>query len=108
MEEVMNDSVQRIKFSFEMYRKEVERREENLLKEVYSRFSDQFAKYTVTEEDTREFREKVNRIIADELNNLTKIALREPDGKPDKILEKLEYNQIKMKEKLNRHYELLK
>ena len=30
------------------------------------------------------------------------------EAKPDKILEKLDYNQLKMKEKLHKHYEMLK
>lgn len=87
-----------------MYRKELERREEALLKDVYNKFSDQFAKYAVNEEDTKEFKERMNRMIADEMAGLNKISVRELEGKPDKILEKLEYNQLKMKEKLHRHY----
>jgi len=47
-------------------------------------------------------------MITDELASLAKISIKEAEGKPDKILEKLEYNQLKMKEKLNRHYDLLK
>lgn len=47
-------------------------------------------------------------MITDELASLAKIPIKEAEGKPDKILEKLEYNQLKMKEKLNRHYDLLK
>jgi len=31
-----------------MHRKEIERKEESLLRDVYNRFSEQFAKHTVT------------------------------------------------------------
>lgn len=62
----------------------------------------------MSEEDTKEFKERMNRMIADEMAGLNKISVRDSEGKPDKILEKLEYNQLKMKEKLHRHYELLK
>lgn len=36
------------------------------------------------------------------------VTLVEREEKQDKILEKLDYNQQKMKEKLHKHYELLK
>jgi Mn-dependent DtxR family transcriptional regulator len=86
----------------------LERKEEHLLKDIYDRYSDQLSKYAVTEEDAKDFKEKVSKLIAEELNSFSKFTPKEPEGKPDKILEKLEYNQLKMKEKLNRHYELLK
>jgi hypothetical protein len=36
-------------------------------------------------------------MIADEHASLSKIPIKETESKPDKILEKLEYNQLKMK-----------
>ena len=48
-----------------------------MLKNIYNKFSDQFVKSGVSDEDTKEFKGIVNRMINDELSGLTRVAIRE-------------------------------
>ena len=83
-----------------------------MLKDLYNTYSAHLNNLhsTCTHFDVSTLKDKLNRLTG-KTYEAAKVSLPvtlEREERQDKILEKLDYNQQKMKEKLHKHYELLK
>ena len=83
-----------------------------MLKDLYNIYSMHLNSLhsTCTHFDVSHLKDKLTSITGKnfEAKGVSLPVTLEREEKQDKILEKLDYNQQKMKEKLHKHYELLK
>ena len=83
-----------------------------MLKDLYNTYSTHLNSLhsTCTHFDVSHLKDKLTKITTKthETKVISLPVTMERDEKQDKILEKLDYNQQKMREKLHKHYELLK
>ena len=111
MHKVLNEEVAKLKQASENYRKEIDRREQSLLKELYNTYSEHLTNLpsSFDHQQVENLKEKLEKVSGNESKNQVPASARNYDefGK-DKILDKLDYNQQMMKEKLHKHYDLLK
>ena len=106
MEEMLREEVSKVKCEYDAYHKEFEQKEQLVLKELYDAYSDHLnaMQTSCSHSDVLQLRDKLQRWTQQSQPVRRVERVERDEVRQDKILDKLDYNQQKMKEKLHKHY----